>query len=338
MDSGIYCRQIFESSAIVLADMVATKCYRREPLQNEQKDRDDGMNLLKAGGEIFMEKKIVRISRMCLLFIMFMGLYLFASMTAKAVNPTEAELQPDKLYKNYDLTGNGKKDRIKIKTSKGEYFKTVSIIINGKKRAVYKDINDITAKIYTLKNGKPFLYLWLVVEDWEGPVCGIFQYKSGKLKQVVNCQKFFSQKKGYEYGYAVHSSDIKVKGNGLTVDFWLMCKTVGGMSCRYRFAYKNGTLKRTSSQTSSVKVNAVESTGILTAAKNIKVYTTPTGKKVRYTLKAGKRIKVIGAYVKSGKFSLKVKNLSTGKIGWLKCLKDFPSDHRPPFREVIYSG
>lgn len=272
------------------------------------------------------------------MLIMFMGFCLFAPMAAKAANPTEAVLEPNKLYKNYDLTGNGKKDKIKIKTSKDNYYKTVSIIINGKRRAVYKDVNDITVKLYTLKNGKPFLYLWLVEEDWEGPVCGIFQYKSGKLKQVVNCRNFFVPKNGYEYGYSVHGSDIKAKGNTMTVDFWLMSKTVGGMSCRYRFAYKNGTLKRTSGQTSSVKVNAAESTGILTAAKNIKVYTTPTGKKVRYTLKAGKRIKVIGAYVKSGKFSLKVKNLSTGKTGWIKCLKEWPSDSRPPFREVIYSG
>lgn len=287
-----------------------------------------------------MEMKSFRISRICLLFIMLLGLFLFVPMAAEAANPTEAELQPDKLYKNYDLTGNGKKDRIEIKTLKDRYYdyKTVSIIINGKRRAVYKDVNAITAKIYTLKNGKPFLYLWLEEEDWEGPACGIFQYKSGKLKQVINCRKFFSQKNGYEYGYSVHGSDIKVKGNSLTIDFWLMSKTVGGMSCRYRFAYKNGTLKRTNSQTSSVKVNAAESTGILTAAKSMKVYTAPAGKKVRYTLKSGKRIKVIGAYVKSGNFSLKVKNLSTGKTGWLKCLKEFPSDSRPPFREVIYSG
>lgn len=231
--------------------------------------------------EILMEKKSFKISRICLLLIMFMGLCLFAPMAAKAANPTEAVLEPNKLYKNYDLTGNGKKDKIKIKTSKDNYYKTVSIIINGKRRAVYKDVNDITVKLYTLKNSKPFLYLWLVEEDWEGPVCGIFQYKSGKLKQVVNCRNFFVPKNGYEYGYSVHGSDIKAKGNTMTVDFWLMSKTVGGMSCRYRFAYKNGTLKRTSSQTSSVKVNAAESTGILTAAKNIKVYTTPTGKKVR---------------------------------------------------------
>lgn len=38
---------------------------------------------------------------------------------------------------------------------------------NGKSRAVYKDVNDITAKLHTLKNGKPFLYLWLVEGDWE---------------------------------------------------------------------------------------------------------------------------------------------------------------------------
>ncbi|TGY97791.1 hypothetical protein E5329_02745 [Petralouisia muris] len=181
-----------------------------------------------------------------------------------------------------------------------------------------------------MENGKPFLYFWLVEEDEEGPVCGVFQYESGKLKQVIDCKNFFGKK--HRYGYSVHSSGIRAKGNALEIDFWLMSYTVGGMSCNYRFEYKNGSLKRTSSQTSAVKAPFTT----MTASKNIKIYDSPNKKKVLYTLKSGQRIMVIGAYVKSGNFSLKVKNLSTGKSGWIKCLKKFPSEKL--FKEVVYTG
>lgn len=273
--------------------------------------------------------KIQRMSKFFLVLTVLCSIWLFLPETVQAANPKEIDLQPNKVYKNYDLTGNGKKDRIKIKTSNGTYS-TVTIIINGKKQAVYKNVNDITARLYTLQNGKPFLYLWLVEEDWKGPVCGVFQYKSGKLKQVIDCKNFFGKKQ--KYGYSVHASELRAEGNDLEIEYWLMSYTMGGMSCRYRFEYKDGSLRRNNSQTSAVKVSST----IMTALKNIKIYASPNRKKALYTLKSGQKIIVTGAYVKSGNFSLKVKNLSTGKSGWLKCLKKFPSAKL--FKEVVYTG
>lgn len=252
---------------------------------------------------------------------------------AEAGNPKEAVLLPNYTYKEYDVTGNGRKDSIKIKRTKGINYNTVSVIINGKRCAAYRDKSldgSVTAELYTLQNGKPFLFLWIVEEDLNGPVCGIFQYKSGKLKPVINCYKFGGKKN--QYGTSTHCDNIKVKGNTMTVDFWMMNWTVSRMCCRYCYIYKDGTLKRQSDQASAVKVITGS---VMTAEKNVKVYKNPVGKKTLYLLRKGKKIKVIGAYEKSGQFSLKIRDMSNGKIGWIRCLKKYPSQKL--FKEVMYT-
>lgn len=253
--------------------------------------------------------------------------------TVKAANPTEVTIEANKTYTSYDVTGDRKKDTVRIKAENGLYgISKVSLAINGKTYVITRETClNINAKIYTLKNGKPFIYLFLEYDNDTGPVCGIFQYKSGKLKQVVNCLEFFG-KKG-KYGYDVSGSVEQVNGNKITVDFWIMSYTLGYTKYSCQFVYKNGTLRRINNQ-----VSATPSVGTLSMQKNVKVYMKPTGKKAAYTLKEGKRVKVTGAYVKSGKFSIRIKDLSKKKTVWIKCLKEFPSDGKPLFKEVIFSG
>lgn len=260
-------------------------------------------------------------------FIVFLFCFFIMPVkTAEAANPTEVTLEPNKVYTTYDVTGDRKNDIVRIKTENDLYgINKVSMLINNKTFVISKDVClYINAKIYTLKNGKPFIYLFLEYDNETGPVCGIFQYKSGKLKQVVNCLEFFG--KSGQYGYDVSGAVERVKGNKITIKFGIMSYTLGYSKYLCEFVYKSGTLKRVSSQ-----VSITPPIGTLTTQKNIKVYMKPTGKKAAYTLKAGKRVKVTGVYVKSGKFSIRINDVSTRKTGWIKCLKKHPSDGKPLF-------
>ena len=99
---------------------------------------------------------------------------LFASPVQAKSNPTKVALQPGRIYRRYDITGNGKRDKIQIKTtpttdSDGS-ISDFSIYVNGKKaytlnsiRNFYKE--DVCAQLYTLSNGKPFLYLYVAFEN-----------------------------------------------------------------------------------------------------------------------------------------------------------------------------
>ncbi len=269
-----------------------------------------------------------------LLFLFVLGLLVLPSKDAQAANPGKVTLKVNKAYKSYDITGDKKKDTIIIKGSKDQYgtYQNISIRVNGKQCASWKntDAYVIEAKLYTLKNGKPFLYLWFQGDNDDG-IGGVFQYKSGKFKQIIDPNTFFGKK--YQYAFHFNATVKKVKGNTMTVQYYLMSNTLAGSTYTYDYTYKGGTLKRTSSQTSKITCFAGNT---LTAQVSMKVYKNPDGKKTAFTLKPGKRIKLLGAYVKSGKFYIKVKGLSNKKTGWIKCYKEYP--RKQPFQEIMYAG
>lgn len=261
--------------------------------------------------------------------------------SVQAANPTKVTLKENKLYQSYDITGDKKADKIEIKVSRDAYqwVNKVSVWVNEENCFSIDDFQyygdvDVIAQIYTLKNGKPFLYFYTSGDDGDGPVCGVFQYKSGKLKQIINCNSFLGKKYGMHYNGSVQN----VKGNTITVRFHIMSWTTGVSTFQYDFSYKNGTLKRTSAKTSVIEIATHPKVSSLTVRKSMKVYSKTDGKKVLFHLKSGQKVKVTYAYVKSDKFYLKVKNVTTGKSGWIKCYKDSSKLKAPVFKEAFYAG
>ena len=99
----------------------------------------------------------------CLIFLTVIML-MISGKDVKASNPTEVTLEVDRTYSSYDLTGNGKKDEIEIKTEKNDYgyLNKVFVVINGKRKAsfTHETVGDglfVSAKLFTLKNKKSFL-------------------------------------------------------------------------------------------------------------------------------------------------------------------------------------
>lgn len=265
--------------------------------------------------------------------IIFWGLFFGITFTSpenvKAANAARVKLKTGKTYTSYDVTGDKKKDKILLKVTKDSrynYVNGLTVYINGKN--AYKFTNNYyypessDFQIITLKNGKVYLYLYAIADNYDGPVCGLFQYKSGKLKQVVDFQTLF---KGY--GSHAYGKVLKVSGNTIYTEAYLMSWSIGPCYVRYNYTCKSGTLKRTSNTTNFYKVYSNgKNTRTFYANRNLTVYTSTAGTKKAYTIPKKAKITIDKCYTNGKTMMIRVKY--KGKYGWLKPTKSYKEQYR----------
>ena len=104
----------------------------------------------------------MRREKVSVVLVLVMIILLTETRTYAATAVVSDFLKSNKVYKNYDLNGDGKKDKIVLKERiKDKYKLTAYFIINGKK--VYTLANKSTIyrsasyQIITLQNGKSFI-------------------------------------------------------------------------------------------------------------------------------------------------------------------------------------
>ena len=127
----------------------------------------------------------------------------YAAQTAQNVLDETIEVGSSKTFKQYDVTGDGKADTLKIKATK----KSVEVYVNGKKTYTKKTktFEDVMVSLYTLKGKKPMLAL---NSDWYSQLFStLLQYKSGKFVQQIN----MSNEKGFAFG-----RDLKITADKIT--------------------------------------------------------------------------------------------------------------------------
>lgn len=132
-------------------------------------------------------------------------------------------LKNNKTYK-YDLNGNKKKEKIKLRVTKRNYYINVSFYINGKKVWTMSEKEQweyVGYKIIKLSNGKRFIYFFA-----EGPNPGIsshriLQYKKGRMKTVANITDLFKKYQGASMisWYPASENGITVSGKEIKVYF-----------------------------------------------------------------------------------------------------------------------
>ncbi len=266
-------------------------------------------------------------------FALLLMLCLVPSQSVDAANPTKKTLKLDKTYKSYDITGDQKADTIKIKTKQDEYgdiLKT-SIVINGK--TYYSTTSGgegVIAKLYTLKNGTPYLHFVSIYPGPESAVDALFQYKSGKLKKVIDLRKI--EKK---FGCPEPDTKMTVSGNTIKVKFVVNSNTTSYTTFTFKYKYKNGTLKRTSNKTSTFSLNFGKGKNKFTTNKKLTVYSSPTSKKTK-TLAKGTKLKITQIYQKGSQMYMKYKTTKTKKTGWIKCYKKYHS--KDMFKNMYWAG
>ena len=100
-------------------------------------------------------------------------------------------LKANRTYTAYDVTGDGTKDKIRIRAANqtdDEAYSSLTVSVNGKTAYRLKNTRfyNVIANIYTLKNGQPFLYLYAPAENGDGPVCALLKYTNGKFRKILD--------------------------------------------------------------------------------------------------------------------------------------------------------
>ncbi len=273
------------------------------------------------------------------LFALLLMLVLVPAQSVEAksnINPTKKTLKADKTYTSYDITGDNEADKIRINTYQidDEWMCGGNVEINGK-TCYTLDPADyflwIDVKLYTLKNGKNFLYIITTEYNDYATSAVLLQYKSGKLKTVVDFYKTV-----YKFGTPTYDCKVKkVSGNTMTLQFAINSYTTSGTKFQMKYKYKNGTLKRTSNKTSTFSLNFKRGKNTFTTNKKLTVYSSPTSKKTK-TLAKGTKIKITQIYQKGSQMYMKYKTTKTKKTGWIKCYKK--SHSKDIFKKLYWAG
>ena len=227
-------------------------------------------------------------------------------------------LKTIKTIKSYDITGNGKKDTIRVKARKdiNGCYQDVTVYINGKKKyssPVFGCSWSVKVSAFRLKNKKVFLAID-AKQDNDGHACRVLQYKKGKLHSVLNGYKVVSIK-GSDSADAVYTGK---RGNTVTMRAAVMSPTIGNYTCSVKYTYKNGAFRRTA-YTHKVYHNYVMSShdldSNLKVQNKIKLYSKP-GKLSSQQLVPGDSVRINAVHFAGRQTWYRAK--ASGKNYWIK--------------------
>ncbi len=232
-------------------------------------------------------------------FTMFLAIG-FAIIFSRPVKATAngVQLKANRTYTAYDVTGDGTKDKIRIRAANqtdDETYSSLTVSVNGKTAYRLKNTRfyNVIANIYTLKNGQPFLYLYAPAENGDGPVCALLKIVSYSL---------------------------------------------GINAINFTYEYVNGKFVPTSRYGSYKEIYSADgSSRHFTVSSDLPAYTRPGATAVNTTLKTGSLTKIIKCALISGKMYIQlecdgeiywIKALENPPI----------SDNERQFMEVRYAG
>ena len=194
------------------------------------------------------------------------------------------------------MTGDAKSDSIDIavtETSVAGLASEVRVTVNGSAACVLSfassSIDQASVRVITLKNNQPFLFVSVFGADGSA-YQALFQYRSGAFARIVD--NGLLSKKDTSNAFI---SKAKPAGNRIILQYEFASTVTGITRTSFTYAYKNGTLARTSNTTSALLFATTKSgaytkqarTAVraFTAYKDValsrKAFSVPSGKKAR---------------------------------------------------------
>lgn len=268
-----------------------------------------------------------------------LGLILVFSRPVKAA-ANGITLKANRTYTAYDVTGDGVKDKIRIKTvadetEDDEIYKTLVVSVNGKTAFRLKDTRFyyVNAEIYTLKNGQPLLYLYTPAENGDGPVCALLKYSNGKFRKILDFTTLMD-------GYGNHQIGevISISGNKIVITESVVSYSLGVNDINFTYKYANGKFVPASRYGA---YKAIYSNGqknrYFTANNELPAYSRPGSTTVSKVLETGTLVKIIKCAIINGKMYIQLEG--NGEILWINALNTPPiDDSEKQFMEVTYAG
>ncbi len=209
-----------------------------------------------------------------------------------------------------DITGDGKKDEITVKTNLNQYdmIQSTQVFVKGKKAlTITKNAGyyySVDVNYLKMSKSKEFLQIIGYGDNEWRAVNAIYRYdkKNGKLKKVLDLTN----------GINSASDVVKVTSKNIQVQHSYQPTETGWVNWKYTYIFKNGKFKLKKS-TASVKSSLNEydngdgyfkyfKDSKFKASKSLTFYTSTSQKKKAFTAKKGsvlklKKIKVSGKKV-----------------------------------------
>lgn len=277
-----------------------------------------------------------------LICFLLLGFSLIPARTAKAAvqkAPSHYWLEAGKRFKGIDVTGDRKEDTFAVaRIVNNTTRRYTGAVVQINKKTVYQFRNtyyeDMKIGLVTLKNGAPFIYLYAQADNGDGPVCALFQYRSGRLVKVIDFQTFAGRYGIHEYGRLK-----KISGNSVVASYNLMSWSLGTIQLNYTYTYNNGTLKRTRTVGSIIRNGSTSTTArTLTANRSVSAYKSPGSKTRAYVLRKGNKAVLTGrCWMNRGLLYFEVSR--NGVKGWVRGYYAQPKTSRQKqFSNVTYAG
>lgn len=263
---------------------------------------------------------------------------MLASPRVCAANPSLVSLKAGQTY-TYDATGNRKNNTIRYTlsgTNNSWYrHKNAVIYIDGKKAWSLTDytksgVYSLEVSLITLANKKVFFWIAGEIDNGDDPIAGIFQYKNGKLKKVVNLNTPLKK-----FGNHLSFDILSVKKNTITVKNSSMSYALSYLAAAFTYTWKGGKLQLNKTGTVLATRLTFLKSKYFTVNKKIPVYKKAGGSAKAFTLNKNQKVSVSKIYTTGKNMYLKIKT-SKGKTGWIK--SPTKGVHPTLFKEVMYAG
>lgn len=239
------------------------------------------------------------------------------------------KLEVGKIYSDFDVTGDGKKDVFSSTETHGyyrdDYDSTgisgyLKVYVNGKcalsvKLKLDYDMGVRGLDLVTLPNGKKYLMVsFYGVDEWHES--SLYCYKNGKFIQEVELDHFL----GGVYSLGAEISSMS--GNKMIVKIPVSCEAIGPVALQSVYMYRSGKLRLQSKTHKIYGYPILGKEGTcrkywLTAKCDITIYQDKGMKKKSFVLKKGERVKEHKMYISGKKTSCYLKR-TDGRSGWLR--------------------
>lgn len=280
--------------------------------------------------------KKIKIIITLFVLMLFAGVFAQKDSVLASDEAKRIELQEGKTYSEYDIMGDGKKDKLVVSRYQDESkeydeYDGVRVFLNGKKVYQKKTVAlDFQCYLYKLKNGKMYLEVRTFGPSDVLEFGKLLQYKSGKMVEVLDMVR--KQGSGWIE---------KIENDSITVGYGDCYLTLGLAYFEYTYTYKNGKWNE-SKYGKILKVVTLPEEYAWTPTKKLKAqrsfaaYKAVNSKKKAVKVKKGDTVKILKCYVYKNKIYFQIS--CNGKKGWIKNGCNESGEANPLFENLAYGG
>lgn len=236
-------------------------------------------------------------------------------------------------YFQYDVTGDGKADKVEIQQKKHKDNNrsiTLKVLINDQvafqKKELYEPYWHV--ELIKLVNGKVFFSIAARDNDYI-ITFKLYAYNDGKLYCVHD---FYENYNNYAYNYTVNINNVF--SNIIETEVNAQFYVTGSVQYDMYLEYKDGSFKNASSEF-PIKYKEMSKKNKWTVNRTIKTYKEAGSKEIAYILKKGNVVKIDKVIYQNDEVYFQVVN-SKGKIGYMEGVKEYQDISF--FKEVMFAG